>query len=168
MSPTMTEQAAMPGLLTRAEAAGRCLIERIQGGTVVFTNGVFDILHRGHLEYLRQARDLGNLLIVGLNTDASVRRIKGARRPLVKEEDRAAMLLALRFVDFVVFFDEDTPERLIAELNPHVLVKGGDYRPEEIVGYEHVTRSGGRTVVIPFRVGYSTTDLIKTIVDQQR
>jgi D-beta-D-heptose 7-phosphate kinase/D-beta-D-heptose 1-phosphate adenosyltransferase len=166
MSPTMSQTPALRGLLSREDAARRCRIERIQGGAIVFTNGVFDVLHRGHLDYLREARALGSLLIVGLNSDESVRRIKGPKRPLYSQEDRAAALVSLRFVDFVAIFDEDTPLSLIEELNPHLLVKGGDYLPENVVGYDHVTRNGGRVVVIPFKEGYSTSRLIETVVER--
>jgi rfaE bifunctional protein nucleotidyltransferase chain/domain len=166
MSPTMSETPSLHGLLSREDAIRRCRIERFQGGTIVFTNGVFDILHRGHLDYLREARTLGSMLIVGLNSDESVRRIKGPKRPLYSVEDRAAALSALRFVDFVVVFEEDTPQSLIAELNPHVLVKGGDYLPESVVGYDHVIRHGGQVVVIPFKDGYSTSRLIETVVER--
>ncbi len=164
----MIRTSHFPALLSRAEAARRSHIERLQSGTVVFTNGVFDILHRGHLDYLAEARALGTILIVGLNSDESVRRIKGPKRPLVNEADRAAALCALRFVDHVVLFDEDTPEALIGEITPHILVKGGDYRPEDVVGYEHVAESGGRVLTIPFRDGYSTSSFIQTIVERYR
>jgi len=131
--------------------------EQEAGGTVVFTNGCFDILHRGHLTYLRSARALGHRLVVGLNSDASVRRLKGASRPINNEADRAFMLAALECVDFVVLFGEDTPERLLSELRPDILVKGGDYRPEEVLGREYV-----RTVrILPFVEGYSTTKALE-------
>jgi rfaE bifunctional protein nucleotidyltransferase chain/domain len=164
----MIRESHFPALLSREDAARRCRVERIGGGKIVFTNGVFDLLHRGHLEYLHEARSLGTLLIVGLNTDESVRRLKGANRPLVSGDDRAYALASLRFVDHVVLFDEDTPERLIEQLNPHILVKGGDYRPEEIVGYDHVTKNGGKVLALPLRDGYSTTGFIQTIVDRYR
>jgi rfaE bifunctional protein nucleotidyltransferase chain/domain len=134
----------------------------------VFTNGGFDLLHRGHLDYLEEARALGTMLIVGLNSDASARRIKGPKRPLTAEADRVAALAALRVVDYVVLFDEDTPEILIREITPQILVKGGDYRPEDVVGYEHVVKHGGRVLAIPFRAGYSTTGLIEMIVERYR
>ena len=131
---------------------------------IVFTNGVFDLLHRGHVEYLSEARALGNRLVVGLNSDASVRRLeKGAARPLVAEADRAAVLEALRSVDLVVGFDDDTPERLIREVRPDVLVKGGDWAIERIVGREFVESCGGRVVSVPMRPGFSTTALIDRI-----
>ncbi|MBU0507889.1 D-glycero-beta-D-manno-heptose 1-phosphate adenylyltransferase [bacterium] len=166
MSPTMEGTAHFSRLLSREDAARRCVIERLRGGVIVFTNGVFDILHRGHLEYLREARQLGTMLIVGLNSDDSVRRIKGSKRPLVSEEDRAMALSALRFVDGVVLFDEDTPEVLIRTLNPHVLVKGGDYRAEDVVGYDHVTRNGGRVQILRLREGYSTSGFVRRITER--
>lgn len=135
---------------------------------IVFTNGCFDLLHRGHVEYLQAARELGDLLVLGLNSDASVRRLKGAERPLVPEEDRALVIASLACVDAVTIFDEDTPKNLIAELLPDLLVKGGDYHPEEIVGREEVLAAGGEVVVIPFVEGRSTTALINRLRDGAR
>jgi rfaE bifunctional protein nucleotidyltransferase chain/domain len=162
----MNRETDFPALLTREDAVRRCQAERSASGIIVFTNGVFDILHRGHLEYLQAARALGQLLIVGLNSDASVRRIKGPKRPLVSQDDRAFALCALRFVDHVVIFDEDTPEQLIQALTPSILVKGADYKPHEIVGGKHVIKHGGKVVTIPLRKGYSTTNFIETIVER--
>ncbi|MCU0607909.1 MAG: D-glycero-beta-D-manno-heptose 1-phosphate adenylyltransferase [Candidatus Edwardsbacteria bacterium] len=139
---------------------------RATGRTVVFTNGVFDLLHRGHVEYLEQARALGDVLVVGLNSDASVKRIKGERRPLCPQGDRAAVLSALACVDHVVLFDEDTPQRLIESLVPDILVKGADYSVEQIVGAETVLKNGGKVLPIELTPGRSTTDLIKTIVER--
>ncbi len=131
---------------------------------LVFTNGVFDVMHRGHAIYLAQARALGGSLVVGLNTDASARRLgKGPERPLNKEQDRAAMMAALEAVDLVTWFDEDTPLALIAEIRPDILVKGGDYRLDEIVGREVVLARGGRVMALPFVPGYSTTGLIERL-----
>ncbi|MCX6640082.1 MAG: D-glycero-beta-D-manno-heptose 1-phosphate adenylyltransferase [bacterium] len=132
--------------------------------SVVFTNGVFDILHRGHLDYLLKARNLGDLLIVGLNTDASVKRLKGEKRPLAIEEDRAFALSCLRQVDIVTFFDQDTPEQLIEALLPDILVKGADYQEAEIVGADVVRKHGGQVVRIALTTGKSTTNLIETIL----
>ena len=137
---------------------------RQAGQTIVFTNGCFDVLHRGHVEYLEQAKALGDILIVGLNSDASVRRLKGDTRPIVPQADRGLILAALRAVDFVVPFDEDTPERLIRELQPDVLVKGADYQVHEIVGHEVVLQSGGKVMRIPLTPGRATTDIIATIL----
>lgn len=130
---------------------------------VVFTNGCFDILHRGHVAYLTQARALGDRLVVGINTDRSVRRLKGAGRPVVEQDDRAYVLAALACVDAVTLFDEDTPQELIAALVPDVLVKGGDYAPEQVVGRDVVESHGGRLVLIPFIEGRSTTRILHRI-----
>ncbi len=130
---------------------------------LVFTNGCFDLLHPGHVAYLAEARALGDALVVGLNSDASVRRLKGEGRPLMGVEDRAAVLAGLAAVDGICVFDEDTPKALIAALLPDVLVKGGDYRVEEVVGREEVEAAGGELVILPFRNGYSTTDIIERI-----
>ena len=131
---------------------------------VVFTNGVFDLLHRGHLTYLAEARALGHYLIVGLNSDASVKRLgKGDDRPILPEADRAFQLAALTCVDAIVVFEEDTPLRLIETLLPDVLVKGGDYSIDQIVGAKEVQGNGGEVKVIPFLEGYSSTKLIERI-----
>jgi D-beta-D-heptose 7-phosphate kinase/D-beta-D-heptose 1-phosphate adenosyltransferase len=127
---------------------------------IVFTNGVFDILHRGHVEYLAKAKSFGDILLVGLNTDASVRRIKGNCRPVQSERDRAAVLLALRSVDFVVLFDQDTPADLIALVRPDILVKGADYRPSEIVGADLVRSYGGKVRRVRLTPGRSTSRII--------
>ncbi len=130
-------------------------------GDVVFTNGVFDLLHPGHVDVLRGARAEGAHLIVGVNSDASVRRLnKGPERPVRSEADRAYVLAALECVDCVVIFDEDTPAELVATLQPDVLVKGGDYRPEDVAGGDTVRARGGRVVIIPLTAGHSTTATI--------
>lgn len=134
-----------------------------EGLRVVFTNGCFDILHYGHVYYLAQARDLGDRLVVGLNSAASVRRLKGRGRPIHDERTRTHLLAALWFVDGVVCFEEDTPLRLIEWLRPDVLVKGGDYAADEIVGAEVVRAAGGRVCVLPFVPGYSTTAVERKI-----
>ena len=131
--------------------------------TLVFTNGCFDILHVGHARYLAEARALGDALLVAVNSDRSVRALKGAGRPLMNEAERAEMLAALAAVDFVTVFDEESPRRLIAELLPDVLVKGGDYAPEEIHGREEVEASGGRVLALPFVEGASTTGIIERV-----
>ena len=151
-------------VVNRPDAARWVREEQDRGRKVVFTNGVFDLLHPGHVCYLEQARGLGDALIVGVNTDASARRLnKGADRPLNPERDRARVLAALAAVDRVVLFGEDTPAELIAELKPDVLVKGGDYRLEEIAGRDAVLSRGGRVEVIPFIEGYSTTALLRRL-----
>ncbi len=134
---------------------------RAKGKKIVFTNGCFDILHVGHVEYLEKARKLGDILVVGLNSDRSVKKIKGEGRPLNKESDRAKVLAALSSVDYVTIFDEPTPEKLIKELKPGVLAKGGDWKVKDIVGGDFVVSAGGKVVSIPFVKGYSTTSLIK-------
>lgn len=134
-----------------------------QGKTVVFTNGCFDLLHPGHIDYLQKARHLGDLLIVGLNDDDSIRRLKGDSRPVNHLADRKTMLEALKSVDAVVAFSEDTPINLIEALLPDILVKGGDYQADDIVGAPEVRASGGRVEVIPFLDGYSSSTLIHKI-----
>jgi len=144
------------------EAAARWVADlQAQGRLAVFTNGCFDLLHAGHVHYLEEARSLGDGLIVGVNTDASVARLKkGPGRPLNREADRARVLAACACVDRVVLFAEDTPLALITLLTPDILVKGGDYRLDEIVGREVVLARGGRVVALPFVPGYSTTGII--------
>ncbi len=133
---------------------------------VVFTNGVFDILHRGHVEYLLKSKSLGHILIIGLNSDASVRRIKGEKRPIVNQSDRAFVLSNLGMVDYVCVFEEDTPHRLISELVPDVLVKGADWKIEDIVGREVVEKNGGRVETIEFVPDRSSTNIVETIIDR--
>ena len=136
---------------------------RSEGKTIVFSNGCFDILHRGHVEYLSKAADLGDKLIIGLNTDASVKRLKGPSRPVNDEKSRAILLSALEFVDTVVFFEEDTPYNLIKRVQPDVLVKGKDYKAEDIVGYDIVTAKGGKVETIELVDGFSTTKILEKI-----
>jgi D-beta-D-heptose 7-phosphate kinase/D-beta-D-heptose 1-phosphate adenosyltransferase len=134
---------------------------RANGGTVVFTNGVFDLLHPGHIRYLREARSLGDVLIVGLNSDRSVNAIKGPSRPVTPEHERAEILLALSSVDAVAIFDEETPHALITLVRPDVLVKGADWGEGDIVGRDVVEAGGGRVVRITLSPGHSTTNLIR-------
>lgn len=133
------------------------------GKKIVFTNGCFDILHHGHLDLIAKAADMGNILIVALNTDASVKKLKGEERPINHEEDRLFQMASLLCVDAVCLFDEETPEQLIHKINPDVLVKGGDYSIDTIVGAQHVMSYGGKVEVVPFVQGYSTTGLISNI-----
>ncbi len=147
-------------LLSREALEMKLAEWRSAGKTIVFTNGCFDILHRGHVEYLAQAADLGDKLIVGLNTDASVKRLKGESRPVNDEKSRALLLSALQFVDAVVLFGEDTPFELIKQVQPDILVKGNDYKPEKIVGYDIVTAKGGKVLTIDLVEGFSTTNII--------
>ena len=136
---------------------------RPRSARVVFTNGCFDLLHRGHVEYLHAARRLGDALVVGLNDDRSVRRLKGPGRPVAPEGDRALVLAGLSAVDAVTLFGEDTPRRLIEALGPDVLVKGGDYEAAQVVGHDEVTKAGGAVVILPFVEGRSTTALLDRI-----
>ena len=153
--------------------SARWLAQRVrrlkrQGRRVVFTNGCFDILHVGHATLLQQAKRLGDVLVVAVNSDRSVHALKGPGRPLVPQRDRATLLAALESVDYVTMFHEPTPARLIARLKPTVLVKGADWKGAEIVGREDVERSGGRVVRIPLVQGYSTTQLIARIARASR
>lgn len=138
---------------------------RLNNSKIVFTNGCFDILHPGHVDYLAQARDLGSILVLGLNTDHSVRLLnKAPNRPINNEQTRAAVLAGLAFIDLIVFFDEATPYELIKFLQPNVLVKGNDYKAEEIVGYDIVKANGGEIITIPMVEGYSTSKLVEKIL----
>ncbi len=137
-----------------------------QGQKVVFTNGVFDLLHLGHVTYLQEARKQGDLLVVGLNSDASVRRIKGPLKPLLPLEERAEMLLALSCVDYATFFEEDNPHHLIRILRPDVLIKGGDWAVDKIIGSDLVQSWGGKVLNIPVVEGRSTTNLIQMVVQR--
>src|SRR5918911_3861113 len=136
---------------------------RAAGRRLVFTNGCFDLLHVGHVRYLQQARALGDALLVAINSDRAVRELKGAGRPIMNEQERAEVLAALAAVDYVTVFDELSPRKLIAELLPDVLAKGGDYALDEIHGREEVERAGGRVYALPFVAGASTTDIIERI-----
>jgi len=152
-----------PEILTIDEAILRFGREKRNGRRIVFTNGCFDLLHPGHIGSLEQARALGDALIVGLNSDASVRQLKGAGRPVLPERERAEILAALECVDAVVIFDDLTPREVIARLLPDVLVKGGDWPGDQIVGREEVEAAGGRVVSIPVVLGYSTTAILRKI-----
>jgi len=145
------------------DAVAQTDLVRARGGRVVFTNGVFDLLHPGHLRYLQQSRELGDALVVGVNSDRSVRAIKGPSRPVTPELERAEILAALSCVDVVVLFDEDTPSALITRLRPDVLVKGADWTGRDIPGQDIVENRGGRIVLAPFESGYSTTNIIDTV-----
>jgi rfaE bifunctional protein nucleotidyltransferase chain/domain len=136
---------------------------RFRGDTIVFTNGCFDLIHRGHIDYLAKAADLGDVLIIGLNTDASVKRLKGEGRPVNDELSRALVLSSMSFVTAVILFDEDTPQALIGRVQPDVLVKGADYRPQDIVGSDTVTGKGGEVVTLEYLEGFSTSAMIERI-----
>ena len=133
------------------------------GEEVVFTNGCFDIIHRGHIEVLAQTADLGDRLIIGLNSDTSIQKLKGKNRPIIEEQSRAILLASLEFVDAVVIFSEDTPLKLISALLPDILAKGGDYEIETIVGHEIVQQNGGKVKLVPFVDGFSSTTIIEKI-----
>lgn len=135
-------------------------LQHREGETIVFTNGCFDIIHRGHVDYLSRARDLGTKLVLGLNSDASVRRLKGESRPIVDQQSRAFVLAGFQFIDYVVIFEEDTPFNLISTIQPDILVKGGDYKIENIVGHDIVEAHGGQVMTIPFVEGFSTTNIV--------
>ena len=147
-------------IISRDTIADVCNELRVTNRQIVFTNGCFDILHAGHVTYLEKAKRLGDILIIGLNSDKSVKRLKGESRPVNSEHDRAIVLGALKAVDFVVYFEEDTPLELIKIIKPDFLVKGGDYKIENIVGADIVQDKGGEVVVIPFVEGKSTTNII--------
>ncbi len=137
--------------------------EELHQQRIVFTNGCFDILHCGHVTYLAQARQLGDMLVVGLNSDDSVRRLKGPQRPVNPQDARALVLAALEMVDYVVLFEEDTPYNIIAKVQPDILVKGGDYQTDNIVGADIVRARGGQVLTIPFVEGFSTTSIIHNL-----
>ncbi len=150
-------------IVTR-EQAQRIVNEwKAQGEEIVFTNGCFDIIHKGHICYLAQARDLGTKLVLGLNTDASIKRLKGESRPIKEQESRTLTVASFAFIDLVVLFDEDTPLELISQLVPNVLVKGSDYKVEDIVGADVVLQHGGAVKTIDFVQGFSTTNYAKKI-----
>ncbi len=154
----------MSGKLKNLDELGAITDEaRRSGREVVFTNGCFDLLHRGHVHVLREAKVCGDLLIVAINSDVSVRTIKGPKRPIMPDIDRAELIAALEMVDYVVLFDEPDPYRLIVALKPNVLVKGGDWKPEDVIGSDVVRGNGGRVIVVPYLKGFSTTEIIERI-----
>lgn len=150
-------------ILSRAEAAAFARKLREAGKTLVFTNGCFDVLHAGHAYLLNEARKQGDALILGLNSDQSVRRLKGESRPVNKEEDRALLLASLQAVDAVVVFEEDTPEELISVIRPDILVKGGDYSKEQVVGGRLLKSYGGKVLIVPLMPGYSSSKTIEKL-----
>ena len=155
--------AAPPKVNSLAPAAKAVARQKKSGKKIVFTNGCFDIVHRGHLHVLRQAKALGDLLIVGVNSDRSVQQIKGPGRPVIIEAGRVGLLAALEMIDYVILFDEPDPCRLIAILQPDILAKGGDYGREDVVGADIVEQNGGKVVVIPYLAGFSTTEIIERV-----
>jgi len=150
-------------ILSRTEAAAFARKLREAGKTLVFTNGCFDVLHAGHAYLLNEARKQGDALMLALNSDQSVRRLKGESRPVNKEEDRALLLASLQAVDAVVIFEEDTPEELISVIRPDVLVKGGDYNKEEVVGARLLESYGGKVMIVPLKPGYSSSKTIENL-----
>ena len=156
-----------PAVLSHEDAAAFAERLRARGGRLVFTNGVFDLLHPGHVRYLRDARSLGDALIVAVNSDRSVRVIKGPARPINPEGERAELLLALECVDAAVIFDEDTPHEIVRTIQPDILVKGADWGPDNIVGRDIVEARGGRVVRLELAPGHSTTELIKRVRMEQ-
>ncbi len=152
-----------PLLIPRTQIQKKAAGWRRAGKKIVFTNGVFDILHRGHVDYLAKAKSFGDILVVGLNSDTSVRRLKGRTRPVQKQGDRAVILLALRAVDYVVIFGEDTPDKLIRQVKPQVLVKGADYKISEIVGAEFVQSYGGKVRRVRLSKGRSTSGILRKL-----
>ena len=139
---------------------------RKESRKLVFTNGCFDILHSGHVRYLQTAAGFGDILVLGLNSDTSVRKLKGSRRPIMTQTDRAYILSAIEAIDCIVIFYEETPARLIQKLSPDVLVKGGDYLPEDVVGYDTVKENGGCVKIVPYVEGKSTSGIVKSILGQ--
>lgn len=156
----------MKSIYTRAEILAIRKKLKEEKKKVVFTNGCFDVLHAGHVDYLNKAKAAGDVLILGLNSDASVKRIKGEMRPIVKEEERAFILSNLKAVDYVTLFEEDTPHEIISELIPDILVKGADWAIDKIVGRDIVEENGGEVKTISFVTDQSTTNIIQTILDR--
>jgi rfaE bifunctional protein nucleotidyltransferase chain/domain len=150
-------------IFDRKKLENQLAVWRFKDKKIVFTNGCFDLLHLGHIDYLSKAKDQGDVLIVGVNTDSSVQRLKGKNRPVTDEISRSMIMASLQFVSAVVLFDEDTPYDLIQQVQPDVLVKGSDYTPEDIVGYDVVKAKGGEIVTIDFLKGYATTGIIEKI-----
>jgi D-glycero-beta-D-manno-heptose 1-phosphate adenylyltransferase len=155
-------------IFNREDIVKQCNIWRLKEKKIVFTNGCFDILHLGHIEYLVKASVFGGALVIGLNSDASVKKIKGKGRPVMDENSRAMALASLRFVDAVILFDEETPYELIKLIQPDILVKGEDYKPEDIIGQDIVHTRGGKVITIELTKGYSTSSIIKHILSNYK
>ena len=150
-------------IYTLSELIEQSKIWRSKGDKIVFTNGCFDLVHRGHVEVLANTADLGDRLIIGLNSDTSIHKLKGEKRPVIDENSRAILLASLQFIDAIVLFSEATPYQLIEAILPDILAKGGDYKVEEITGHELVLRNGGEVILVPFIDGFSTTNIINKI-----
>lgn len=153
-------------IFNKEELERQLNVWKFKSKKIVFTNGCFDILHLGHIDYLARARDLGDILVLGLNTDKSVSAIKGEDRPINDERSRAFVIASLEFVDAVILFDDDTPYELIEFVKPDILVKGSDYKPEDIVGYDVLKQYGGEVITIDLVPGYSTSRIVEKISDQ--
>ena len=151
-------------ILTKSEVSARVMKWREAGKSIVFTNGCFDIIHRGHIEYLQKAKALGDKLVLGLNSDKSIKKIKGSNRPIQFQADRAAVLDAIEVIDVVVIFNEETPLELINELKPDILVKGGDYEEDSVVGANEIKMWDGSVVIIPYIESQSTTGIIDRVI----
>ena len=139
---------------------------RQKGEKIVFTNGCFDLIHLGHIEVLARSADLGDRLIIGVNTDISIKNIKGENRPIIEEDSRVKQLAALEFVDAVILFNESTPNKIINHIKPDIITKGGDYKAEEVIGYKTVNENNGRVVIIPLTQGFSTTSILNKIKNE--
>ena len=139
---------------------------RFNGDKIIFTNGCFDLIHLGHLEILARSADLGDKLIVGINSDMSIKKIKGNSRPIIKEDSRAKQLAAIEFIDAVILFNEDTPYDLISFINPDIITKGGDYKKNDVIGKELMNKKAGEVVIIPLTQGYSTTSILEKIKNE--
>ena len=150
-------------IYTLSELVEQSKIWRGKGEKIVFTNGCFDLVHRGHVEVLANTADLGDRLIIGLNSDSSIQKLKGENRPIIDQNSRAILLASLQFIDAIVLFSEDTPQKLIETIVPDILAKGGDYRVEEIAGHELVLENGGSVILVPFIDGLSTTNIVDKI-----
>tara|TARA_B100001287_G_C22590304_1_gene485280 strand:- start:362 stop:853 length:492 start_codon:yes stop_codon:yes gene_type:complete len=150
-------------IYTLSELVEQSKVWRNKGEKIVFTNGCFDLVHRGHVEVLANTADLGDKLIIGLNSDSSIQNLKGENRPIIDENSRAILLASLQFIDAIVLFSEDTPYHLIETILPDILAKGGDYKVEEITGHELVLQNGGEVILVPFVDGFSSTNIINKI-----
>ena len=153
-------------IISREEIGSRVISWRKESRKLVFTNGCFDILHSGHVRYLHTAAGFGDILVLGLNSDSSVRKLKGPRRPIMTQADRAYLLSAIEAIDCIVIFDEETPARLIQLVIPDVLVKGGDYLPEDVVGHDTVKENGGCVKIVPYVEGKATSGIVNSILGQ--
>ena len=150
-------------IYTQSELLEQSKVWKNNGEKIVFTNGCFDLVHRGHVELLANTADLGDKLVIGLNSDSSIKNLKGKNRPIIDENSRAILLASLQFIDAIVFFSEDTPYHLIETILPDILAKGGDYKVEEIIGHEVVLQNGGEVILVPFIDGFSTTNIVNKI-----